>query len=41
MHTFIPTGLSTARRWVQANGHTASNRRRLPTAVRQAYNTAH
>ncbi|WP_442785189.1 Lsr2 family DNA-binding protein [Amycolatopsis sp. H20-H5] len=29
------------RRWAQANGHTVFDRGRLPTAVRQAANTAH
>lgn len=29
------------RRWARSNGHTVSDRGRLPTAVRQAYDAAH
>ena len=32
---------TTIREWARANGHTVSDRGRLPTAVRQAYRAAH
>lgn len=33
--------LSAIRRWAQENGHQVSNRGRIPTAIQEAYESAH